>query len=344
MNNFILKTKTISSSLTWLTYSALLLQGILTVGCYRGDAASSGIESTATTGETATGMDTESSSSTDSNHSGTGSESGGSQSGSSSSSPTSDTMTVTGDTTGLDGSEGLGQCGDGVIDPGEECDDGGESAQCNDDCSYASCGDSKLNKSSGETCDDGNKEGGADDCSNKCEINPRLVFVTSETYNGKLGGLKGADLKCQTLAESGGLPGEYRAWLSADGQSPTTRFANVNINASNVPYQNVNGVEVATSWEGLLTTGIVGKYGIHRGEQIGDITDYTGKSVWTNTKEDGTEDKTYTSCNNWSSDSQNQPFGGNGEAGETDYRWTRNGSSACHVTKHLYCFKQAPKQ
>jgi cysteine-rich repeat protein len=52
-----------------------------------------------------------------------------------------------------------GVCGNGVTDPGEQCDDMGESATCNADCTFASCGDGKVNKTRGEDCD---TPGGAD--------------------------------------------------------------------------------------------------------------------------------------------------------------------------------------
>lgn len=44
-------------------------------------------------------------------------------------------------------------CGNGKPDPGEDCDDGGESAACNADCTTSTCGDGVLNKAAGETCD-----------------------------------------------------------------------------------------------------------------------------------------------------------------------------------------------
>jgi hypothetical protein len=45
-------------------------------------------------------------------------------------------------------------CGDGVVQAGEGCDDAGESATCNADCTEASCGDGALNATAGEACDD----------------------------------------------------------------------------------------------------------------------------------------------------------------------------------------------
>jgi len=57
-------------------------------------------------------------------------------------------------------------CGDGVVQTDVEvCDDGGESASCNDDCTQAICGDRKLNTALGETCDAGGETAQCDtDC------------------------------------------------------------------------------------------------------------------------------------------------------------------------------------
>ncbi|MCB9736818.1 MAG: hypothetical protein H6745_29920 [Deltaproteobacteria bacterium] len=57
-------------------------------------------------------------------------------------------------------------CGDGVTDPGETCDDGGESLVCNADCSDAACGDGVWNATAGEGCDGGGETAACDgDCS-----------------------------------------------------------------------------------------------------------------------------------------------------------------------------------
>ena len=61
----------------------------------------------------------------------------------------------------------LTSCGDGIVDMGEDCDDGGESALCDADCSNAACGDGTLNTTAGEECDDGNTMD-ADGCSSTC--------------------------------------------------------------------------------------------------------------------------------------------------------------------------------
>ena len=45
-------------------------------------------------------------------------------------------------------------CGDGIVDMGEDCDDMGESATCDADCTTAACGDGTINMTAGELCDD----------------------------------------------------------------------------------------------------------------------------------------------------------------------------------------------
>jgi hypothetical protein len=57
------------------------------------------------------------------------------------------------------------------------------------------------------------------------ELKPNLMFTTSATYDGNLGGLAGADAKCQSLAAAKGLAGTYRAYLGATGTNAPSRFA-----------------------------------------------------------------------------------------------------------------------
>jgi len=45
-------------------------------------------------------------------------------------------------------------CGDGFTSPSEECDDEGESEDCDSDCTFAICGDGIVNEPAGEQCDD----------------------------------------------------------------------------------------------------------------------------------------------------------------------------------------------
>jgi hypothetical protein len=75
----------------------------------------------------------------------------------------------------------------------------------------------------------------------------KVVFVTSQLYSGRIGGVSAADLKCQTLAQTAGLPGEFRAWLSSASRTPDGHFR-----PSAQPYRLVDGTLVANGWDDLL--------------------------------------------------------------------------------------------
>jgi cysteine-rich repeat protein len=46
------------------------------------------------------------------------------------------------------------ECGNGVVEGDEECDDAGESSACNADCTFVFCGDGTVNTTAEEQCDD----------------------------------------------------------------------------------------------------------------------------------------------------------------------------------------------
>ena len=51
-----------------------------------------------------------------------------------------------------------------------------------------------------------------------------VLHATRERSLGKLGGLAGADQRCNELAVASQLGGSFRAWLLVDGQSLAARF------------------------------------------------------------------------------------------------------------------------
>ncbi len=71
-------------------------------------------------------------------------------------------------------------------------------------------------------------------------LKPNLMFVTSTTYTGALGGLAGADTQCNTRAVAGGLPGNYRAYLSAPGNNASARFGSATgwVRVDGLPFAN----------------------------------------------------------------------------------------------------------
>ena len=82
---------------------------------------------------------------------------------------TGDDTTSTGDDTTSTGSTAPAPfCGDGTVDPGEQCDDGDDNsdqAACKNDCTAQVCGDGDLGP--GEQCDDGN-DVDTDECTAAC--------------------------------------------------------------------------------------------------------------------------------------------------------------------------------
>ena len=91
-------------------------------------------------------------------------------------------------------------CGDGAVDsPCEECDDSGESATCDADCTLASCGDGELNASAGEVCDDGGETATCDlDCTlAACGDGDINAAAGEECDDGNTTPGDGCDASCQ---------------------------------------------------------------------------------------------------------------------------------------------------
>jgi hypothetical protein len=159
------------------------------------------------------------------------------------------------------------------------------------------------------------------------------VFVTSTTYNGNLGGITGADQKCQTSANTANIGGTWKAWLS-----DTTTSASSRLNHGNIPYKLLNGALIADDWNYLTTYG--SKIKINITESGATLDGYL--QVWTNTQKSGAayNPSLVYSCNNWTSASVTNN-GRVGTVGESN-GWTDYGiSQGCNSGGYLYCFEQA---
>jgi cysteine-rich repeat protein len=195
------------------------------------------------------------------------------------------------------------------------------------------CGDGQLDP--GEECDDGSVEDG-DGCAADCRKEYRRVFVTSTVFTGDLGGLAGADAKCQAAAESVGLPGVFKAWLSADGLAPETTFFH-----SEVPYVRVDDVEVAADWQDLVDGQLNASMGVSEtggapGLGVHPCEPSDTRIAWTNTQEKGTAFEA-APCNNWTDVAGTALAGG---AGFSSFAWTQSCSPGCADQAALYCFEQ----
>jgi hypothetical protein len=154
------------------------------------------------------------------------------------------------------------------------------------------------------------------------------VFVTSNEYNGNLGGMAGADGKCDQQASSAGLSGSWQAWVSFDdGTNAADRILDGE-------YKLVDGTVVAND-KADLTDGTL-DHPINM-DQDGNLMD--GVTVWTGTSALGTlEGET---CDSWRSIAERDE-GQVGNSSRADAGWTSAGEGSCsEISKHLYCFASA---
>ena len=251
-------------------------------------------------------------------------------------------------------------CGDKIVQMGEACDDGGETATCNANCTKPACGDSIVNMSAGEECDDGNNvntdecvamckkascgdtfvQAGVEECdegaetktcSDQCTIKGLRVFVTSTTYNGNLGGLAGADAKCQERAAAAGLAGTYMAWLSDATNGPSQRFM-----TKTGPYVLLTGAVLAESWADLTDGSLLTPLTIN---ELG-LVPANQNFVWTNTKIDGSPATGDVLCKGWMDASGGPNRGTRGNRSNAGAKWTQDGDDKCDFQYRLYCFQQ----
>jgi hypothetical protein len=175
-------------------------------------------------------------------------------------------------------------------------------------------------------------------CPDACAPGPKRVFVTSQTYSGNLGGLEGADAKCQALARAAGLAGTYLAWLSDLAGSPATRFSR-----AGRPYLLVGGNIVADDWSSL-TSGML-RHAIDETETGGLIL--PGPSIgcggaaraWTNTRVNGTLAAEDESCGDWTDALSSGTR--TGDVTSQQVMWTELCAGGdCAGPAALYCFEQ----
>lgn len=178
----------------------------------------------------------------------------------------------------------------------------------------------------------------------KC-VKPKKIFVTSTLYSGDLGGLAGADAKCQARALAGGLDGKYAAWLSDSTNSAAARLSH-----ATVPYVLVDGTVVAKNWT-ELTGG-----NLRAPIRLTELVDWppivphpewcSSTIVWTNTRDDGSLPEKNHSCNNWTDGTSTardlKKTGVWGRAND-ESRWSMGCETdrvGCDAKLPLYCIEQ----
>ena len=223
---------------------------------------------------------------------------------------------------GMDGGAGTTDGGSGSADTGA---DGAPSDGAGDGAEGAA----------GSSAGDGSTDSSVD-----CGVvsDDKRIFVSSALYTGNLGGLTGADSKCQTLADAAGLCGKFKAWLSDPTGDAVDRLTHATGN-----YVLVSGQIVASGWSGL-TSGTL-QHAINVTEKNGAAPNGTVRCganpdvpVWTGSVVAGTTIVMNGSCDNWTGSGGG--IFGNGDA--TNSAWTAMCQllSVCASTAALYCVEQ----
>ena len=162
----------------------------------------------------------------------------------------------------------------------------------------------------------------------------KRVFVTEAAVSPNLGGLTGADAQCNSLAQTAGLPGLYKAWLSDETTSAKNRLAH-----SSIPYARVDGVVVANNFADLADGSLLAPINITQ-----NSTPVSGGGLavfaWTGTTADGSTIAGRT-CNNWT-DATNTFNAASGVPASTSGSWTNTQNIGCagFESDHLYCVQQ----
>src|SRR5262249_13321688 len=152
-------------------------------------------------------------------------------------------------------------------------------------------------------CDDGGAE---------CE---RIVFVTSLTYTGALGGVEGGDTKCRERASASRLARvngrQFLGWLGSASTNPAQRMVH-----GRAAYVLPRGEVVAADWESLTSGSL---QGLIAEDESGSLVG--PRSVWTGVTVDG--NSAGANCADWSTTE------GTGRCGNTASKTSWTNSTAC---------------
>jgi hypothetical protein len=162
-----------------------------------------------------------------------------------------------------------------------------------------------------------------------------VVFITSGTTTGNIGGLNGADQKCQSEADAAGLSGLFVAFLSTSSVDARDRIPDAK-------YLRVDKTVVADSRSDLLDGSLDAPINV---TATGAVLTSTVRP-WTGTNQSGTS--TGNTCQNWTTGAQGEcstPLytARSGEGTATNKSWTDLTNYCCWAPfTRLYCFQVLP--
>jgi hypothetical protein len=153
-----------------------------------------------------------------------------------------------------------------------------------------------------------------------------VVFVTSTSSNGDLGGQAGADAECASLATSASLPsGIYKAWLSTSTANAISKLGSARgfVRPDGQPFAD-QASDIAAGK--ILNTLSLDQNGIDVGRQ----------NVWTGTTDAGTINGSNT-CGDWTF-GNGSSFGELGETTGGAGAWSDDAvETDCLVSASIYC-------
>jgi hypothetical protein len=213
------------------------------------------------------------------------------------------------------GSCAIDTCATGYRDCNGTASDGCEQSVLNDVNNCGGCGN---------VCPGSNAY-----CINGACAAGKVAFVTSTSFTGDLGGLTGADAKCQAAATAAHLGGTFLAWIATDADG----YPRTNFTQSTVPYYLVNGVELAPNFDALNTTGLSTPLHVTElGTTSGDLY------AWTNTFEGYENDDGFDDCYDFTSTTGYASVGY--QQATSGYEWQYTTYFDCGELHPLYCFQQ----
>jgi hypothetical protein len=152
-----------------------------------------------------------------------------------------------------------------------------------------------------------------------------IVFVTSTTTTGAIGGLANADIMCQARATSAGLPGKFVAWMSAGSITAQSRITAAG------PWFLTSGELAATRAQLQAPTNAI----THPISVDENKTQSTDDEAWTGTSNNGPSGN---DCVSWNVSSPT-PTGTVGNIQGSGAGWTNRRNLGCSNDRHLYCFQ-----
>ena len=156
-----------------------------------------------------------------------------------------------------------------------------------------------------------------------CVPEQARIFVTDYSWSGAIGGLFGADDKCQAQADLAGLGYGWLAFM-ADTSYPDIASSL----RSDVQFVRIDGKLVASNKNDLVNGNLVNPVNL---DQYGNIVNGV---AWTGLTSGGVG--TGVNCHDWGWVSESGTYG---STSSTSASWMDSGVAPCEEPKHLYCLE-----